>query len=71
MFIVLGDPDQAIDQSAEVQNQGRVIVWYYPEYHLQLTFQDVSGFGRFQLTPTSRSEFDRIKARVQAQQRLP
>ena len=65
VFISIGDPDEAHDQSAQLQNQNRVIQWLYNEYRISLFFQDITGFGRFQLTPQSRSDFDRIRARVQ------
>jgi GWxTD domain-containing protein len=65
VFIALGDPDVVHDQSAQLQNAGRVIQWEYQQYRLDLYFQDLTGFGRFQLTPQSRSDFDRIRARIQ------
>ena len=65
VFIVLGDPDLILDQSAQLQNAGRVIRWDYNSYSTQLYFQDITGFGRFQLTPSSRSAFERIRSRVQ------
>lgn len=65
VFIVLGEPDQIQDQSAQLQNAGRVIRWEYLDYRLELYFQDITGFGRFQLTAQSRSDFDRIRIRVQ------
>jgi len=65
VFIVLGDPDIVQDQSAQLQNANRVIRWEYPNYRLFIYFQDITGFGRFQLTPQSRSEFERVRARIQ------
>jgi GWxTD domain-containing protein len=65
VFITLGEPDEVHDQSAQLQNAGRVIQWLYTDTRLVLYFQDISGFGRFQLTPQSRSDFERIRARVQ------
>jgi GWxTD domain-containing protein len=65
VFITLGEPDEIHDQSAQLQNAGRVIQWLYTDTRLVLYFQDISGFGRFQLTPQSRSDFERIRARVQ------
>lgn len=64
VFIILGDPDQVVDQSAQLQNAGRVIRWDYNSFNMQLYFQDVTGFGRFQLTPSSRAAFERAKSRV-------
>ena len=65
VFITLGDPDEVHDQSAQLQNQNRVIQWLYNDYRIALYFQDITGFGRFQLTPQSRSDFDRVRVRVQ------
>ena len=65
VFIILGDPDIVQDQSAQLQNANRVIRWEYPSYRLFIYFQDITGFGRFQLTPQSRSEFERVRARIQ------
>ncbi|MGH7594039.1 MAG: GWxTD domain-containing protein [Gemmatimonadales bacterium] len=65
VFVTLGEADEVHDQSAQLQNQNRVIQWTYNDYRIVLYFQDITGFGRFQLTPQSRSDFDRIRARVQ------
>lgn len=65
VFVTIGDPDEIHDLSAQLQNQNRVIQWTYNDYRVVLYFQDITGFGRFQLTPQSRSDFDRIRARVQ------
>jgi GWxTD domain-containing protein len=65
VYITLGEPDVIQDQSATVQGMGRVIHWQYTNYLLDLYFQDASGFGRFQLTPQSRADFERIRLRVQ------
>jgi GWxTD domain-containing protein len=65
VFIVLGDPDLVQDQSAQLQNAGRVIRWEYDTYRLDLYFQDITGFGRFQLTIQSRSDFERVRTRLQ------
>lgn len=65
VFIVLGEPDMIQDQSSQLQNPGRVIRWEYNTYHTVLYFQDITGFGRFQLTPQSRSDFERVRVRVQ------
>lgn len=65
VFIALGDPDEALDQTQ--QQQGRFVRWAYNDLRLVLYFQDVTGFGRFRLTPQSRADFDRVRVRVQAQ----
>lgn len=66
VFISLGDPDEVLDQG--LQQQGRYIRWTYNDLRLALVFQDVTGFGRFRLTPPSRSDFERVRTRIQAQQ---
>jgi GWxTD domain-containing protein len=65
VFVTIGEPDEIHDQSAQLQNQSRVIQWLYNDYRVVLYFQDITGFGRFQLTPQSRSDFERIRVRVQ------
>jgi len=58
-YVALGDPDNlydsgAIDPNARVRQQ----IWEYRELRLQLLFIDQSGFGRWRLNPSSRSELD-------------
>jgi GWxTD domain-containing protein len=65
VFIVLGDPDEVYDASPTLQYAGRYYQWNYTEYRVALFFQDQTGFGRFRLTTASRSDFERVKARVQ------
>jgi GWxTD domain-containing protein len=65
VFIVLGEPDRILDQSAQLQNAGRTIRWEYNEYNAVLYFQDVTGFGRFELSMAQRSIFERLRLRVQ------
>jgi len=67
VYIVLGDPDEIYDASPTLQYSGRYYQWNYTEYRTALFFQDLSGFGRFRLTTASRSDFERLKARVQTQ----
>jgi GWxTD domain-containing protein len=61
VYISLGDPDEVIDASAV--NQGRIVRWTYNTDRLVLFFIDETGFGRFRLTPTSRADFERVRAR--------
>ncbi|MDZ4865130.1 MAG: GWxTD domain-containing protein [Gemmatimonadota bacterium] len=65
VLIRLGDADEVFDASP--QSQGRLIRWSYTQYQLVIYFVDESGFGRFRLTPASRSEFERVYARVSRQ----
>jgi hypothetical protein len=54
-----------LDMSSGLDRSGqRMIRWSYQSDQLILYFQDQSGFGQFRLTPSSRSEFQRVLARV-------
>lgn len=65
VFIVLGDPDETYDASPQLQGAGRYYRWTYTGYRLELYFQDITGFGRYRLTPQSRSDFERVRLRVE------
>jgi GWxTD domain-containing protein len=60
VFIRLGEPDEVFDASP--QSEGRLIRWGYTQYQLAIYFLDETGFGRFRLTPSSRSELERVVA---------
>ncbi|MFI5234757.1 MAG: GWxTD domain-containing protein [Gemmatimonadales bacterium] len=62
VYIVLGEPDQTLDQSG--YNQGRVVRWDYTQARLTLYFLDQTGFGRFRLTIASRADFQRVANRI-------
>ena len=62
VFIALGDPDEVVDASAS--NQGRIVRWTYSAHRIALYFVDETGFGRFRLTPQSRADFERVRARI-------
>jgi hypothetical protein len=51
-----------IDASAV--NQGRLVRWTYTSDRIVLFFVDETGFGRFRLTPQSRADFERVRARL-------
>jgi GWxTD domain-containing protein len=69
VYITLGEPDDVLDLSHELNRGGnRVIRWQYTTLRLILFFQDQTGFGRFTLTPVSRSEYQRVLMRVRRQQ---
>ena len=53
------------DQLEEVQSPVGLSAGFYLDYRATLIFQDVTGFDRYQLTPSSRSDFDRVRLRVQ------
>ncbi|HRP07155.1 MAG TPA: GWxTD domain-containing protein [Gemmatimonadales bacterium] len=63
VYVSLGPPDEVYD--ATPMQSGRFIRWAYYDYRISLIFQDQSGFGRYRLGGESRSEFERVKARVQ------
>jgi len=65
VFISLGEPDEMLDMSSGLDRANqRVIRWTYTSQRLVIYFQDQSGFGQFRLTPASRSEFQRVLARL-------
>jgi len=65
VFITLGEPDEVFDMSNSMDRSGlRAIRWTYTNLRVVLYFQDQSGFNHFRLTPTSRSEYQRVLARV-------
>jgi len=65
VFICLGEPDETLDMSSGLDRSAqRVVRWSYTNQRLVLYFQDQSGFGQFRLTPSSRSEFQRVLARL-------
>ena len=64
VFVALGEADDVIDQSSDLQGQRRLIRWSYTSERLVLDFVDESGFGRFRLTSSSRADFERVAARV-------
>jgi len=60
VLITLGPPDQEIETPPGADN--RYVQWHYDEYRSVLTFQGQLGFSRLRLTPSSRSEFARVRA---------
>jgi GWxTD domain-containing protein len=66
VYITLGEPDEIQDFSgAEVARGGtQVIRWTYNSLRLIVFFQDRTGFGRYELTPTSRADYLEALARV-------
>ena len=60
VLITLGPPDQEIETPPGTDN--RYVQWTYSEYRTVLTFQGQLGFSRLRLTPSSRSEFARVRA---------
>jgi GWxTD domain-containing protein len=60
VFIALGPPDQELENPPG--NDQRIMQWVYNEYRAVLTFTGQLGFSRLRLTPSSRSEFARLRA---------
>jgi GWxTD domain-containing protein len=56
VFITVGPPDEVYDNTGT--GQERLIRWNYIVQRLELYFQDPSGFGRYTLTPNSRSQYE-------------
>ncbi len=61
VLIRMGEPDEVFDASPT--SEGRLIRWGYTRYNLTLYFVDESGFGRFKLTPSSRSALENVVGR--------
>jgi GWxTD domain-containing protein len=70
VFISLGEPDEVLDFSGSAASRGGVqgVRWTYNTLRLVLLFQDLNGFGRFQLTPSSRADFLQALSRVRRMQ---
>jgi GWxTD domain-containing protein len=62
VYITLGPPDEVFDNRSEAE--GRYITWSFTSLRLDLFFEDLAGFGRFRLTPQSRSDYSQALARV-------
>jgi GWxTD domain-containing protein len=64
VYITLGEPDQLMEQGGPgVGARGRVEVWEYAKYHVQLVFVDQTGFGQWRLTPASEADYRQIEQR--------
>jgi len=69
VYIVLGPPDQVFDDGTARRDLDltHTVLWVYfnsPTGRLELTFADQTGFGRYELTPTSRSAFRAAASRL-------
>lgn len=62
VFITLGQPEEVYNGSSTTQ--GRIIRWTYTSLRLEVVFEDVASVSRFRLTSDSRSDYDRVLARV-------
>lgn len=61
VLIRMGEPDEIFDASPTTE--GRLIRWGYTRYNLAIYFVDESGFGRFKLSPSSRSALENVVGR--------
>lgn len=66
VLITLGPPDQELETPPGQDT--RIVQWTYSEYRAVLTFQGQLGFSRLRLTPSSRSEFARVRAMARQRQ---
>ena len=64
VYIGLGPPDQELESPPG--SEQRIVQWVYNEYRSVITFTGQLGFSRLRLTPSSRSEFNRLKALARA-----
>jgi GWxTD domain-containing protein len=62
VYITLGEPEEVYDSSSTAQ--GRFIRWTYNSLRLTVDFEDTASVDRFRLTAQSRSDYDRVLARV-------
>jgi GWxTD domain-containing protein len=65
VLIRIGEPDEIFDASPV--SEGRVIRWTYTQDQVNLFFTDETGFGRFKLSQTSRSDLERLAAKLSRQ----
>jgi GWxTD domain-containing protein len=70
VFITLGEPDEVMDlsNSGVARSGPQSIRWSYTTLPLVVLFQDLTGFGRFELTPGSRADYLQVLARVRRSQ---
>ena len=70
VYITLGEPDEVLDFSSTAASRASAqgIRWTYNTLRLVLLFQDLTGFGRFDLTPSSRADYFQVLARVRRSQ---
>lgn len=66
VFITLGEPDEVSDFSGSSVSRStpQTIRWNYNTLRLGLLFQDLTGFGRYELTPGSRADYQQVLARM-------
>jgi GWxTD domain-containing protein len=70
VFITLGEPDEVTDFSGNNVSRStpQTVRWSYTTLRLGLLFQDLTGFGRFELTPGSRADYQQVLSRLRRQQ---
>ena len=63
--VALGQPDQVFEPTmGNMGQRGRTLIWEYREHRLQVVFIDQTGFGRWQMTLPSASEFESVVRRI-------
>jgi len=70
VFVTLGEPDEVTDFSGNNVSRStpQTIRWSYTTLRLGLLFQDLTGFGRFEMTPGSRADYQQVLARIRRNQ---
>jgi len=66
VYVTLGDPDQVLEPSGlDYGQRGQAQIWDYRRHQLRLVFVDRTGFGRWELNPSSEVEFQSVLRREQ------
>lgn len=69
VLITLGDPDEVVDMSSDLnRGGGGMIRWGYINLRVTLYFEDQTGLGQFRMTPASRADYQQVLARVRRAQ---
>jgi GWxTD domain-containing protein len=65
VYSTLGEPDRIIEpRPGERRPRGRAQVWEYSQHRLRLMFVEEEGVQRWNLTPSSETEFQAVAERV-------
>jgi GWxTD domain-containing protein len=66
VYVTLGEPDQVLEPSGmDYGQRGQAQIWDYRRHQLRLVFLDRTGFGRWELNPSSEIEFQALLRREQ------
>jgi GWxTD domain-containing protein len=65
VYSTLGEPDRIVEpRTGEERPRGRMQVWEYAHHRLRLVFVEQEGVQRWNLTPSSKAEFQAVAERV-------